>query len=125
MTITASERIELEELRAQVERLKAKSSNDWNDAARVALIERERDSLLAANKLLKQSLHEHIKAGTTLAGDVERLKADAERYQCIRSQFSAMSAAIDGNHAWVWRGNPDRLRGPTLDAAIDAMKETK
>ena len=46
--------------------------------------------------------------------------ADARRYQAIRSQFSAMSADIDGSHAWIWRGNPSRLRGPTLDAAIDA-----
>lgn len=47
-------------------------------------------------------------------------RLDAERYRHLRSQFSVMSASITGNHAWVWRGNPERLRGATFDEAVDA-----
>ena len=44
---------------------------------------------------------------------------DAERYHKLRDDFSVMGANIDGQHSWVYRRNFS-LRGPTLDAAIDA-----
>ena len=44
----------------------------------------------------------------------------AIRYRFLCSQFSPMGLNIDGNHAWQWRGSPDKLRGATMDAAIAA-----
>jgi hypothetical protein len=44
---------------------------------------------------------------------------DAERYQFLRDDFSPMGLDIDGNHAWAYRRNAT-LKGPNLDAAIDA-----
>jgi hypothetical protein len=44
---------------------------------------------------------------------------DAERYRFLRKDFSPMGLNIDGNHAWAYRRNAT-LKGPTLDAAIDA-----
>ena len=54
-----------------------------------------------------------------LRAENERLKADAARYRFIKPDFSAMSVDIDGNHNWAYRRNFS-LRGPSLDAAIDA-----
>ena len=51
--------------------------------------------------------------------DMERLRADAQRYQFLRKDFSPMGLNIDGNHAWAYRRNAT-LKGPNLDAAIDA-----
>jgi len=52
------------------------------------------------------------------------MEKDAMRYRWLRQDFSPMGLNIDGNHAWVYRRNFS-LKGPTLDAAIDAaMKET-
>ena len=51
------------------------------------------------------------------------LREDAARYQFLREDFSVMGANIDGNHAWAYRRNFS-LRGPTLDAAIDAARGT-
>jgi hypothetical protein len=44
---------------------------------------------------------------------------DAERYRFLRGDFSLMVLNIDGNHAWGYRRNAT-LKGPTMDAAIDA-----
>jgi len=53
----------------------------------------------------------------------DRLRQDAMRYDFLRQDFSPMGLNIDGNHAWVYRRNLS-LKGPNLDAAIDAaMKE--
>jgi hypothetical protein len=62
-----------------------------------------------------------------LHGEVERLRADAERYQWLRARYRAMSMDMGGNHSWVPDGRVMReLRGPTLNAAIDAaLKEPK
>lgn len=49
---------------------------------------------------------------------------DAERYRFLRDDFSVMSANIDGQHSWAYRRNFS-LRGPTLDAAIDASMAQK
>ena len=62
-----------------------------------------------------------------LRAEVERLRADAERYQWLRARYRAMSMDMGGNHSWVPDGRVMReLRGPTLNAAIDAaLKEPK
>jgi hypothetical protein len=49
----------------------------------------------------------------------DSIVADALRYRFLRHDFSVASLNIDGNHAWAYRRNFS-LRGPTLDAAIDA-----
>jgi hypothetical protein len=59
---------------------------------------------------------EQMKEQATL---IEDIKKDAERYRFLRKDFSAMSLNINGNHAWAYRRNAT-LKGPTLDAAIDA-----
>jgi hypothetical protein len=48
-----------------------------------------------------------------------RQEDDANRYRFLRADFSPMGLNIDGNHAWAYRRNAT-LKGPTLDAAIDA-----
>ena len=59
-----------------------------------------------------------------MSDEIARLREDAERYHFLRRDFSVSSPDIDGNHAWAYRNFS--LRGPTLDAAIDAArKETK
>lgn len=47
------------------------------------------------------------------------LKQEAYRYRFLRRDFSPFGLNIDGNHAWAYRRNA-MLKGPTLDAAIDA-----
>lgn len=59
---------------------------------------------------------------TRLRAEVEALRADAERYKFLRDDFSPMGINIDGNHAWAYRRNAT-LRGPNLDAAIDAARK--
>ena len=54
-----------------------------------------------------------------LRDECASLRKDAERYRKLRHDFSVMGANIDGQHSWVYRRNFS-LRGPTLDAAIDA-----
>ncbi len=53
------------------------------------------------------------------AAELESLRRDAERYRWLRDDFSPMGLNIDGNHAWAYRRNAT-LKGPNLDAAIDA-----
>jgi len=61
------------------------------------------------------------------AVEIEMLRADAERYRWLRARYRAMSMDMGGNHSWVPDGRVMReLRGPTLNAAIDAaLKEPK
>ena len=51
--------------------------------------------------------------------ELDALRKDAERYALLRGDFSPMGLNIDGQHAWAYRRNFS-LKGPTLDAAIDA-----
>ena len=54
--------------------------------------------------------------------EIARLREDAERYQFLRNDFSVSSPNMNGNHAWAYRRNFS-LKGPTLDAAIDAARK--
>ena len=49
---------------------------------------------------------------------------NARRYLALRKQFAPFSMDVDGNHSWCWRGNPSRMKGPTLDAAADRLLES-
>ena len=49
----------------------------------------------------------------------EQDREDALRYRYLKYQFSVFSADIQGQHSWLWRGNPSRLIGPNIDEAID------
>lgn len=51
--------------------------------------------------------------------EAKRNEMDAARYRFLKHDFSVMSPNIDGNHAWAYRRNFS-LKGPNLDAAIDA-----
>jgi hypothetical protein len=64
-------------------------------------------------------LHSYAAA---LRAEVAALREDAERYRQIKHDFSAASLDIDGSHSWVYRRNFS-LKGPTLDAAIDAARK--
>jgi hypothetical protein len=57
-----------------------------------------------------------------LSASLREVVADAERYTFLRGDFSPMGLNIDGNHAWAYRRNAS-LKGPTLDAAIDAARK--
>jgi hypothetical protein len=62
-------------------------------------------------------------AKAALAQRIEQLEKDAARYRFISAGFTPMGLDMSGNHPWVCRVSPSRLKGPTLDAAIDsAMK---
>ena len=54
--------------------------------------------------------------------EIARMREDAERYHFLRDDFSVSSPNIDGNHSWAYRRNFS-LKGPTLDAAIDAARK--
>lgn len=56
----------------------------------------------------------------SLRAKLEAAQADVERLEWLEQLFSPMGLSIDGNHAWVCRGNPADLRGPNMRAAIDA-----
>ena len=51
--------------------------------------------------------------------ELETLRKDAARYAFLRSDFSPMGLDANANHSWAYRRN-FTLRGPNLDAAIDA-----
>lgn len=79
--------------------------------------------LFAANEgLVKDKASDRI-AFLAMRDERDALLIDAARYQLVKTMSRAMSLDIDGLHYWhiQLRGN---VRGPTLDAAIDAaMKE--
>jgi hypothetical protein len=70
---------------------------------------------------LKAEIADHERAYELLFKECGELRKDAERYQFLRGDFSPMGLNIDGNHAWAYRRNAT-LKGPSLDAAIDAAK---
>ena len=78
-------------------------------------------------KTLLAGLSELVERAEKAEAEVERLRADAERYRWLRARYRAMSMDMGGNHSWVPDGRVMReLRGPTLNAAIDAaLKEAK
>lgn len=51
-------------------------------------------------------------------------EAEAKRYRFLRGDFSPMGLNIDGNHAWAYRRNAT-LKGPNLDAALDAAMQAR
>jgi hypothetical protein len=55
-----------------------------------------------------------------LRNAAEELVRDARRLAYLASFFSPMGLDANGNHPWMCRNNPARLRGPNLRAAIDA-----
>ena len=59
--------------------------------------------------------------GNTHAAEIIR---NARRYLELKKQFAPFSMDVDGNHSWCWRGNPSRMKGPTLDAAADRLLES-
>jgi hypothetical protein len=52
--------------------------------------------------------------------ELKTLKQDAARYQFVKSLSRASSANIDGNHSWTCNLWINAIRGPNLDAALDA-----
>lgn len=63
-------------------------------------------------KLMQDELVAHIAA----------LRADAERYLWLKPNFRVMSPDMGGQHRYSPTGPVTRMRGPTLDAAIDAER---
>lgn len=81
-----------------------------------ALIERLRTDVLWHKRRGNETIARDCEEA---AAEIERLRADAARYQFLRADFSPMGLNIDGNHAWAYRRNAT-LKGPNLDSAIDA-----
>jgi hypothetical protein len=50
---------------------------------------------------------------------------NARRYLILKEQFAPFSMDIDGKHSWCWRGSPSRMKGNTLDNAIDGLLDSK
>ena len=59
----------------------------------------------------------------TLLAKAGKALEDAERYAHIKVQFSPMSLDINGQHSWMWRGDPSSLKGPNIDVAVDAARK--
>lgn len=56
----------------------------------------------------------------SLLAALDEAEKHARRWKTISQEFRVMSPHIDGNHCWVLRSS-DRLRGPTMEAAVDAI----
>lgn len=65
------------------------------------------------------SVSKYATAADYWEAEAKRNEMDAARYRFLRHDFSPMGLNIDGNHAWAYRRNA-MLKGPNLDAAIDA-----
>ena len=48
--------------------------------------------------------------------------ADAERYRWLRTKFRVSSLDMSGQHGYAPNGEVGRIKGPSLDAAIDAAR---
>ena len=70
--------------------------------------------------------HAVIEIVHSFEAEIERLRADADRYRWLRDHAKATDMLSDRETlVYVWHG-PHRTAGRTLDAAIDAaMKEAK
>jgi hypothetical protein len=67
-----------------------------------------------------------LRSSMQLCDAIEKIAADAERYQWLREGFRMMAPNAAGEHAWVPRAAAlGNLRGPSLDDAIDAARTTK
>lgn len=75
----------------------------------------ERDGSTLPNNSCAQAADEIER----LRAELESLRSAAVRYWFLRDDFSPIGVNIDGNHAWAYRRNAT-LKGPNLDAAIDA-----
>ena len=56
-----------------------------------------------------------------LTRELEAARKDAERYRWLRDESGAFTSG--GNHEWWLLRLRVELRGPTLDAAIDAARK--
>ena len=73
------------------------------------------------DKMLEQWELYAASSGMTIHTEIYR---NARRYLELKKQFAPFSMDINGNHSWCWRGNPSRMKGPTLDAAADRLLES-
>ena len=121
------------ELRAEIEKLQADHAEDQSVIAvwrgRTQRAEGECNALRVSSdaRIFAETYTRLDAQAAKLIAEIERLREDAERYQWLRARYRAMSMDMGGNHSWVPDGRVMReLRGPTLNAAIDAaLKETK
>jgi hypothetical protein len=74
---------------------------------------------MATNTYRDQGRH-NADLVAALRNHAEELVRDARRFAYLESFFSPMGLDANGNHPWMCRSNPARLRGPNLRAAIDA-----
>ena len=80
---------------------------DWNEFSMRIPVEKDRD----ADFVLLQA-----------ADKIAALEADAARYRELKKHIRTFSLKTDGQHVYSASGTLANLRGPTLDAALDAMK---
>ena len=57
-----------------------------------------------------------------LVAHIAALRADAERYRWLKPHFRVMSPDMGGQHRYSPTGPVARMRGPTLDTAIDTER---
>ena len=77
----------------------------------------EREALRLA-ELLEHIDGNEWKVFDLSAAELRRLHQVERRYEHIKTMARAMSANIDGNHAWTMMLRD--IKGPSLDSAIDA-----
>jgi hypothetical protein len=53
----------------------------------------------------------------------QRNTQDARRYRYLKSFCSPMGLDANNNHLWTCRINPSRMRGASVDEALDAAME--
>lgn len=61
-----------------------------------------------------------VNALPELLDRVEAAEADAARYRWLRPHFRTFSLDMGGQHLYCIDSNIGRIRGPSIDAAIDA-----
>jgi hypothetical protein len=80
--------------------------------------------VVADSQYVCSTLHGNDEANAALIvalrNAAEDLIRDARRLAYLESLFTPMGLDANGNHPLVCRGNPARLRGPNLRAAVDA-----
>lgn len=93
-----------------VERLRELSTRHRN--AERDMRARQQNSLAAFEADAAQAMEE-------AAAHIERLEADARRYEWLKGQFKVMSPHMDGQHHWHLAGM-SKFKGSSIDAICDA-----
>jgi hypothetical protein len=90
------------------------AASDIAQAVREGFFHSEKSGIIYSDRFVRVEDYAALQAKLTEA------QRDAARYQHIRPMARVMSLDMGGKHTYAMAGGFLRLRGPSLDAAIDA-----